>query len=64
MYQAAYMLFGKKLENYGSFAGSVEALFSFALGDFDFDSLKDTQKVMTLLSAGVCCECVTACLFW
>ena len=39
------MLFGKNLENYGSFAGTIESLFAFALGDFDFYSLQDTQKV-------------------
>lgn len=42
----AYMLFGKNLPSYGSFIGTLEALFAFALGDFDFDGFKDTNTFL------------------
>lgn len=32
-----YVLFGKTLEKYAGFAGTLEALFAFSLGDYDFD---------------------------
>lgn len=39
----AYVLFGKKLASYGSFIGSIESLFAFALGSFDFYELRDAN---------------------
>ena len=41
----AYVLFGKMSPNYGSFVGSIEALFAFALGDFDFDEMTSIQPL-------------------
>ena len=42
----AYVLFGKHLPSYGSFIGTLEALFAFALGDFDFDAFKDVHMFL------------------
>ena len=41
-----YLLFGSKLPNYGTFAGTFEALFAFALGDFDFEAFEDAHRIM------------------
>lgn len=38
--QFAFLIFGTSLESYGTFVGTLEALFAFALGDFDFVSYK------------------------
>jgi hypothetical protein len=40
----AYMLFGKKLSSYGTFIGSIESLFAFALGSFDFYEMQDASR--------------------
>ena len=42
----AYAIFGTTLSTYGSFIGTTETLFAFALGDFDFYALQDTARVM------------------
>lgn len=39
----ANVLYGKMSANYGTFVGSVESLFRFALGDFDFYEMQDIQ---------------------
>ncbi|XP_013393280.1 uncharacterized protein LOC106161002 [Lingula anatina] len=44
--QAAYLLFGRHLPSYGTFIGSVEALFAFSLGSFSFDDMKDANPVL------------------
>ena len=42
---SGYVLFGKQLPSYGSFIGTIEALFAFSLGDFDFEAFQQTHKV-------------------
>lgn len=41
----AYKLFGPQLELYSSFLTTIESLFAFALGSFDFDSLRAASCV-------------------
>ena len=43
--QAAYVLFGKQIPSYGTFVGTIESLFAFSLGDFDFYAFQKAQKV-------------------
>lgn len=33
-----FMLFNTELESYGTFTGTLEALFAFSLGDYDYES--------------------------
>jgi len=40
----AYVIFGKDLADYGSFAATIESLFSFALGSFDFEALRGSNR--------------------
>ena len=42
----AYILFGKLLPSYGTFVGTMEALFAFALGDFDFYAFQDSERIL------------------
>ena len=42
----AYAIFGTQLSTYGSFIGTAETLFAFALGDFDFYALQDTARIL------------------
>jgi len=42
----AYVLFGADLADYGDFSGTIEALFSFALGAFDFQAFKGANKYL------------------
>ncbi len=42
----AYIVFGKLLPSYGSFVGTVESLFAFALGSFDFYEFKETSAFL------------------
>ncbi|XP_064637018.1 polycystin-1-like protein 2 [Lineus longissimus] len=44
--QFAYLLFGRTLSKYDNFIGAVEALFAFALGDFDFEELKSASPIL------------------
>lgn len=44
--QLAYLLFSKYLSNYKSMVHSAEALFAFALGDFDLDAMREVDRVL------------------
>ena len=39
----AYKLFGSTLDLYASFISTIESLFAFALGDFDFEALRQAN---------------------
>lgn len=41
-----FLLFGKDLLDYASLINSAEALFSFALGAFDFDAMNASNKIL------------------
>ena len=43
---AFYVIFGKQLPSYGSFVGTMESLFAFALGDFEFYDLVDAERIL------------------
>lgn len=44
--QLAYLLFSKYLSNYKSMVNSAEALFAFALGDFDLDAMREVDRFL------------------
>jgi hypothetical protein len=44
--QFAYLLFGAQLPSYGSFTATIESLFQFVLGNFDFASFKLAQPFL------------------
>ena len=43
---AGYLLFGRHLKDYLSFVTTIESLFAFSLGVFDFDAFRETQPTL------------------
>lgn len=44
--QLAYLLFGSSMATYDNFVTSVESMFAFCLGSFDFEAMQASQRVL------------------